>query len=65
MLLYSMPQSEIIEKMPDLLSLPIPTENGFRVENQAYWPEPLCHVEWVENTSLKSSFDRSSVDKAY
>ena len=52
MLLYSMPQSKIIEKMSDLLSFPIPTENKKK------WEEPLSRVRWIENHELKSSFDR-------
>ncbi|MDR7666495.1 SIR2 family protein [Methanosarcina sp. Z-7115] len=59
MLLRSMPQYKIIEKMPDLLSLPIPTESGFECENQEHWPEPFTYVKWSENAGLKSSFDRS------
>ncbi len=55
MLLYSMPQSKILEKIPDLLSLPIPGENGFDVNSPQYWPEPLSFVEWIEDTELGSN----------
>lgn len=56
-LLLNMPQSEILQRVPDLLSLPIPTEN-FEVKAQD-WPEPLIYVEWAQNTILDSNFDRS------
>ncbi len=58
MLLYSMPQSKILEKIPDLLSLPIPGENGFTVENPQHWHEPLSFIEWIENTELGSNDNR-------
>jgi hypothetical protein len=58
MLLYSMPQSQILEKIPDLLSLPIPGENGFTVENPQRWDEPLSFIEWIENTELGGNDNR-------
>jgi hypothetical protein len=58
MLLYSMPQSKILEKIPALLSLPIPGENGFTVENPQHWHEPLSFIEWIENTELGSNDNR-------
>lgn len=56
-LFLSMPQSEILQKVPALLSLPIPTEN-FEAKAQC-WPEPFGYVEWAQNTILDSNFDRS------
>ena len=57
-ILYTMPQSEILHRIPELLSLPIPTEMGFEVCELQNWAEPFHHIEWLENTKLSNDFDR-------
>ena len=59
-ILYTMPQSEILQKIPELLSLPIPKEMGFEVSDLQRWGEPFSHIEWLEDIKLDSSFDRSA-----
>jgi hypothetical protein len=56
-LLYGMPQAEILKRMPELLSLPIPSEGGFKVRETQLWPEPFRYICWVENMKLDSNFD--------
>ena len=59
-LLYAMPQSEVLQRIPELLSLPIPTEEGFEVSETQMWREPFIYIEWLEDTRLGSDFDRSA-----
>ncbi|MHC1574414.1 MAG: SIR2 family NAD-dependent protein deacylase [Candidatus Methanogasteraceae archaeon] len=59
-LLFAMPQSEILQRIPELLSLPIPTELGFEVAVPTWWDEPFCYIEWLEDTELDPGFDRSA-----
>jgi hypothetical protein len=40
-LLYAMPQSEILKRIPELLSLPIPGEMGFEISEPREWSEPF------------------------
>jgi len=59
-LLYAVPQSEILQRMPDLLSLPIPTDMGFEVSEPQLWREPFVYIEWLEDTELDPDFERSA-----
>jgi hypothetical protein len=59
-LLYAMPQSEILQRMPDLLSLPIPTDMGFEASAPQLWREPFVYIEWLEDTELDPDFERSA-----
>lgn len=59
-LLYAMPRPEILQRIPKLLSLPIPTESGFEISEPQMWGEPFTYIEWLENTKLDPDFDRSS-----
>ena len=58
-LLYAMPQLEILQRIPELLSLPIPTEMGFEVSEPQWWCEPFGYIEWLEDTELDPDFERS------
>jgi len=62
-LLFVMPQSEILKRMPELLSLPIPDADGFEIKENQLWPEPFRYIEWVESIRLDSNFDRSNWTK--
>ena len=59
-LLYAMPQLEILQRIPELLSLPIPTEMGFEVSEPQLWREPFRYVEWLEDTELDPDFERAA-----
>jgi hypothetical protein len=59
-ILCAMPQSEILQRIPELLSLPIPKEMGFEVSTPHMWGEPFNYIEWLEDTKLDSGFDRSA-----
>ena len=59
-ILYTMPQSEILHRIPELLSLPILNEMGFKVSMPRMWGEPFNHIKWLEDTKLDAGFDRSA-----
>ena len=59
-ILYAMPQSEILQRIPELLSLPIPMEMEFEVTDHRGWGEPFACIEWLEGTKLDSGFDHSA-----
>ncbi|KAF5437244.1 SIR2-like domain-containing protein [Candidatus Methanophagaceae archaeon] len=59
-ILYAMPQSEILQRILELLSLPIPTEMGFEVSDHQRWSDPFNHIKWLEDTKLDPDFDRST-----
>jgi hypothetical protein len=59
-ILYAMNQSEILQRIPELLSLPIPTEMGFEVSDTQTWIEPFNRIKWLEDTKLDPDFDRSA-----
>jgi hypothetical protein len=61
-ILCTMPQTEILKKIDKLLSLPIPTDNGFNVSIPNLWIEPFIYIEFSENEILISNFERSSWD---
>ncbi|MFC1692153.1 SIR2 family protein [Candidatus Latescibacterota bacterium] len=58
-ILNTMPQSEIFKRIPELLSLPIPTESGFVVKLAQQWIEPFNYIECLDGTRLSPDFDRS------
>jgi hypothetical protein len=60
-LFEALPYTKILEQMPVLLSLPIPTENGFEVAEPQKWPEPFAKIDWPEDAALPSGFDRSAL----
>jgi len=59
-LLHAMSQAEILKRMPELLSLPIPSEDGFEVRQTQSWPEPFRYIRWLEDTKLDSNFNRTN-----
>lgn len=59
-ILYTMSQVDILERIPSLLSLPVPNENGFKVRVPELWVEPLRYIIWSDNSTTKSDFDRTS-----
>lgn len=59
-LLFAMPQSEVLKRMADLLSLPLPGENGFDVSDPKHWEEPFYFLYWQEDTKMDANIDRSS-----
>ena len=48
--------------MPELLSLPIPFNEGFEIVMET-WIEPFDHIIWLENCKLPQNFDLSSWNK--
>jgi hypothetical protein len=59
-LLLAMPQSGILQRIPELLSLPIPMEMGFEVDMPPLWHEPFGYINWFEDKKLDHNFDRSA-----
>lgn len=59
-LLSTMHQEEILKRMPDLLSLPIPGDNGFQVFDPSRWHEPFDYISWRQDSKLSNDIDRSS-----
>jgi hypothetical protein len=57
---YAMSRAEVMERMADLLSLPIPTEAGFDVDTPQWWPEPFNSLTWLPEVRLKEGFDTSA-----
>jgi len=57
--LNNMPESMLIEKIPILLNLPIPTENGYNPAYIEHWVEPTLLLSLKENIKLSRDFDRS------
>lgn len=60
--LYAMPYKTILQIIPDLLSLPIPS-NKFKVDYIDFWPEPLKMVEWSSGVKLPKNYNRKDWDK--
>ncbi len=58
-LLMALPQEYILKRMVDLLTLPIPTENGFEVHEPKFWGEPFNDVKWQKSTKLSGDYERS------
>ena len=58
--LHSSPDSLILKRMTDLLSIPIPTHNGFEVNELQSWREPFHYIEFTRDNGIIDSFDRSS-----
>lgn len=56
---YCISQTEILQLMPELLSLPILGENGFQASQPHVWQDPFIHITWSESTKLTQEFDRS------
>lgn len=57
---FAMTDLELLNNMPKLLSLPIPSENGFEVSPSNLLREPFYFLEWKKIKKLPSEFDRSS-----
>lgn len=63
LLSQAMDRTEVLSRMDQLLSLPVPGEAGFRVDQPSEWPEPLDYlVGWPPGSGLPNGFDRSSWD---
>ncbi|MBI5204089.1 MAG: SIR2 family protein [Nitrospirae bacterium] len=59
-ILYAMPQTDILNNISALLSLPILTENGFNPQWFFDFKEPTSYIRWTEDFRLDKNFDRSS-----
>lgn len=60
LLLYAMPDEHVLKTMPELLTLPIPSEAGFELFHPDGWVEPFAHIRWLDGRKLPREFDRSS-----
>lgn len=54
------PRSQILRRVPELLSLPIPSEAGFQVSTPEMWVEPFDHIGGDYDEELGADFDSSS-----
>lgn len=59
MLSSAISREELLQRVPELLALPIPGEGGFSVSTPEMWVEPFSHVIWSRNEKLEDDFDRS------
>lgn len=57
---FAMTDLELLNNMSKLLSLPIPSENGFEVSASNLLEEPFYFLQWKKIKKLPSEFDRSS-----
>lgn len=57
---FAMTDLELLNNMSKLLSLPIPSENGFEVSASDLLREPFSFLEWKKIKKLPPEFDRSS-----
>ncbi len=63
LLSQAMDRPEVLNRMGQLLSLPVPGEGGFSVAHPSEWPEPLDYLaDWPAGGGLPTGFDRSSWD---
>jgi hypothetical protein len=53
-------QERVLQLMPELLKLPIPTEHGFDVQEPQLWREPFTYIDWDDGTQLNDKFDRTA-----
>lgn len=61
-LLYAMRQSDVLYRLPILLSLPIAGDGHFDVQETQTWVEPLSCIHWPQKAELPAEFDRSPWD---
>lgn len=59
-LLVSFDPYDLFAVMSDLLSLPIPTDNGFVVAEDQLWCEPFSEIHWPQNLRVPKAWDRST-----
>ena len=59
-LFYALSDEEKIDKINQLLLLPLPNYNGFEIENNNVdrWKEPFIYLNFSPETKLPSSFNR-------
>ena len=63
LLSQAMDRPEVLNRMDQLLSLPVPGEAGFSVARASEWPEPLDYLAgWSPGGRLPDGFDGSSWD---
>lgn len=58
--IYAMPDADLLRRLDLLLSLPIPSEQGFEVSSNDRVPEPMEAVEFTDEFRISDDFDRSS-----
>jgi hypothetical protein len=51
----------ILRRVPRLLELPIPGENGVDIRLEETWVEPLEHIVWSQEEKFESGLDREAV----
>lgn len=59
-LLDVLSQERLLQLMPELLRLPLPTEQGFEVSEPQRWREPFRYIDWNAGTRLAEDFDRTA-----
>jgi hypothetical protein len=57
--IYAMPNVDLLSRFDLLLSLPIPSEQGFEVSSDDRIPEPMEAVEFTDEFRISDDFDRS------
>ncbi len=59
---YSISQNKLLEKLDDLLNLPIPTANYFTVPITEHFPEPFEYIDFKDNFQIPKGYNRRSWD---
>jgi hypothetical protein len=57
---YALSRTDLLKKIPELLSLPIPDEGGARIQRSSTITDPFELIEWPSGIDLDASYDRSS-----
>jgi len=59
--LNSISETNILSKMPELLSLPIPNDKDFIVASPPLWKEPFTYINWSEKPKFKGSISNETI----
>src|SRR5438552_173580 len=59
-LFFASPCELLLDRMPQLLALPIVGEEGFATSVPERWPDPFRRMHWEEGPRLDTSYDRSA-----
>jgi hypothetical protein len=62
--LFAMESSSVVERLPDLLSLPIPGDDSPIPAIPEKWIDPFLDGEWLKDISIEAGFERESLDRS-
>ena len=62
LLSYGMSRTQILRRVPELLSLPVLGEAGFKASAPDIWVDPIEPIRWDYDQPLEDNLDRSSCE---